>query len=79
MIIPIAVQYLHDYLLLITFSTGEKKIYDAKGDMHTGIFKKLQNKSFFSQARIERGSVVWSDDIDIAPEALYAESVAYNG
>lgn len=79
MIIPIAVQYLHDYFLLITFSNGEKKVYDAQKDISAGIFKKLQNKSFFSQARIERGSVVWSDDIDIAPEALYAESVAYNG
>lgn len=79
MIIPIAVRYLHDYLLLVTFSNGEKKLYDAKDDIYTGVFKKLQNKAFFSQARIERGSVVWNDDIDIAPEALYVESAAYNG
>ena len=35
----------------------------------------LRNKALFARARIERGTVVWNDELDIAPEALYAESI----
>ena len=77
MITPVAVKCLRDYQLLITFSNGEKKIYNAQNDIIEGVLTKLQNKSFFAQAKIARGSVVWDDEIDIAPETLYAESIAY--
>ncbi len=77
MIMPVAVKCLRDYKLLITFSNGEKKIYNAQDDIHQGVLTKLQNKTFFAQAKIARGSVVWNDEIDIAPETLYAESIAY--
>ena len=79
MITPVAVKCLPDYQLPITFSNGEKKIYNAQNDVHQGVLTKLQNKSFFAQAKIARGSVVWDDEIDIAPETLYAESIAYTG
>ena len=79
MITPVAVKCLPDYQLLITFSNGAKKIYNAQNDVHQGVLTKLQNKSFFAQAKIARGSVVWDDEIDIAPETLYAESIAYTG
>ena len=75
MIYPTEVQYLHDYELLITFSNGEKRVYDGQYDITQGIFTQLKNKAFFARARIERGTVVWNDELDIAPEALYAESV----
>ena len=77
MVIPIAVECLGDYKLLITFSNGEKKLYNAQDDIHQGVLTKLQNKSFFAQAKIARGSVIWDDEIDIAPETLYAESILY--
>ena len=74
MIYPTEVQYLHDYELLITFSNGEKRVYDGQYDITQGIFTQLRNKALFARARIERGTVVWNDELDIAPEALYAES-----
>ena len=33
MIYPTEVQYLHDYELLITFSNGEKRVYDGQDDI----------------------------------------------
>ena len=75
MIYPTEVQYLHDYELLITFSNGEKRVYDGQEDITQGVFTQLRNKALFARARIERGTVVWNDELDIAPEALYAESV----
>ena len=77
MIYPTEVQYLHDYELLITFSNGEKKVYDGQEDITQGVFTQLRNKALFARARIERGTVVWNDELDIAPEALYAGSVIY--
>ena len=74
MIYPTEVQYLHDYELLITFSNGEKRVYDGQEDITQGVFTQLRNKALFARARIERGTVVWNDELDIAPEALYAES-----
>ena len=74
MLVPIAVKTLKDYKLLIEFSNGEKKIYDAKTDISHGIFKSLKDKNLFSLATIARGTVTWNDDLDIAPETLYEES-----
>ena len=75
MIYPTDVRYLRDYELLITFSNGEKRVYDGHNDITQGVFTQLRNKALFARARIERGTVVWNDELDIAPEALYAESV----
>ena len=75
MIYPTEVQYLHDYEMLITFSNGEKRVYDGQEDITQGVFTQLRNKALFAHARIERGTVVWNDELDIAPEALYAESI----
>ena len=75
MIYPTEVPYLHDYELLITFSNGEKRVYDGQEDITQGVFTQLRNKALFARARIERGTVVWNDELDIAPEALYAESI----
>ena len=77
MIYPTDVRYLHDYELLITFSNGEQRVYDGEDDITQGIVTQLRNKALFARARIERGTVVWNDELDIAPEALYAESVVY--
>jgi len=35
----------------------------------------LRNPSFFMTAKAECGTVVWNDDIDIAPEHLYDASI----
>ena len=74
MIMPLSVKVADDYKLIIKFSTGEEKIYDAKDDINHGIFQSLRDKNIFSSARIARGTVVWNDDLDIAPETLYQDS-----
>ena len=60
-----------DYTLLITFSTGEKRIYDVRPLLGKKIYAPLNNLSFFLCARAEYGTVIWNDDVDIAPEHLY--------
>ena len=74
MITPIAVKALNDYKLMIKFSTGEERVYDAKADITQGVFQSLKDKNLFLKAKISRGTIVWNDDLDIAPETLYKES-----
>ena len=73
MITPIAVKALNGYKLMIKFSTGEEKIYDASNEISQGVFQALKDKGLFANARIARGTVVFNDDLDIAPETLYKE------
>lgn len=68
-----------DYTLLVTFVSGEKRVYDMKPSLPKlkGLRKELNNIDFFMKARAEDGGVVWNDDVDIAPETLYYASVPY--
>lgn len=65
------VEAFEDYTLLITFSRGEKRIYNARPLLEKSIYAPLNNLSFFLCAKAEYGTVIWNDDIDIAPEHLY--------
>lgn len=64
-----------DYTLLLTFADGTKKIYDARPLLVKAIYSPLKNLAFFLCAKADCGTVVWNDDIDIAPEHLYECSV----
>lgn len=68
-----------DYTLLITFADGEKKLYNARPLLEKSIYSQLKNLAFFMGAKADCGTVVWNDDIDIAPEHLYEMSVPAGG
>lgn len=64
-----------NYTLLITFVSGEHRIYDAYPLLEKGIYSKLKDLTFFLGAKASYGTVIWNDDIDIAPEHLYEHSI----
>ena len=68
-----------DYSMLLTFENGEKRIYDARSLLSRPICSDLNNLAFFMSAKARYGTVVWNDDIDIAPEHLYACSKPVGG
>ena len=68
-----------DYTLLLTFANGERRVYDARPLLEERIYSKLRNPGFFMRAHAEYGTVIWNDDIDIAPEHLYECSVSVEG
>ena len=41
-----------------------------------GVFKRFRDLTFFREFRVneELGTLTWGDEIDIAPETLYAEA-----
>ena len=69
---------LDDMMMLITFSTGEKRLLDANILMEYPAFKPLENEEIFRTAKIEHGVLTWLDgNIDIASEALYDKCLSY--
>jgi hypothetical protein len=63
-----------DYQLEITFSNGEIGVFDCAPLLRFGVFVELQDISYFKQARVEGGTVVWPHEQDICPDTLYEES-----
>ena len=74
----IEAQSLNGRMILVTFSTGEKRIFDTtllKGSA----FEPLSDEKFFNSLVLFHGFITWNNgEIDIAPEAVYKYSYEYN-
>lgn len=64
-----------DYSLLLTFSTGEIRLFDARPYLEKGVFTSLKDVARFKQAHVAFDTVCWPGRLDIAPETLYDRSV----
>ncbi len=64
--------------MLVTFSSGEKRVFDASKLLEYPIYKKLEDYEIFKNAYLENGIIVWNNgEIDISPETVYANSFEY--
>jgi len=67
-----------DYNLVLTFTSGERRIFNALPLLDLAIFKPLVSKSFFQSVKATHGTIQWPQDIDYCPDTLYMESVPIN-
>lgn len=65
-------KYIKDYMLLIIFNDGAKKIVDLKNELEKGIFRPLKDKEYFQKFHISANTVEWENGADFAPEFLYS-------
>lgn len=65
-----------DYAIELLFADGQRGIYDLKPKLGEPLYAPLRQMTLFLAARVECGTVVWGNDIDIAPEILYGDSTA---
>ncbi|MBO7486296.1 MAG: DUF2442 domain-containing protein [Spirochaetaceae bacterium] len=65
-----------NYNLLITFENGEKRLFNCASLLDKTVYKPLKNKAFFNTVKTEYGTVVWNNQIDIAPEYLYQNGMS---
>lgn len=64
--------------MLVTFSTGETRVFDASYLLAQPVFEPLESAETFAQFAIDHGAVTWcGGDIDIAPESMYEHSYEY--
>lgn len=72
------VKPLDDMMMIVTFRSGEKRLYDATQLLSFPAFQSLKKDEVFKSAKVEHGVVTWADgEIDIAPETMYENSYAY--
>lgn len=60
-------------VLHVQFADGTVGKVKFKNSHLTGVFEALKNPSIFDQVHIENGVVAWPGDIDLAPDAMYAQ------
>lgn len=70
-----AVTALNDYMLKVTFSSRETKIFDFKPYLSTSAFNHLKDHGLFTKCYISCGFVTWDDKTDISTDLLYFEGI----
>ena len=64
-------------MMLVTFSTGEKRLFDTTA-LKGAAFEPLRDDAVFRNPSLFHGVITWKNgEIDIAPETVYRESLAY--
>lgn len=72
----VTVTALPDYRLHVRFVDDTEGMVDLKGlicSPGAGVFAALADPSLFARAYVEYGAVTWPGEIDLAPDAMYAE------
>lgn len=67
------VQAVPPMALQVRFADGTTGQVRFEPSHLTGVFEALRDPAIFAQARIESGAVTWPGDLDLAPDAMYAE------
>ena len=73
------VRPLSSYRLLLGFSNGEQRVFDASSYLSLGVFQELRDPSRFAAARVVAGSVEWPGEIDLSYDTLYLDSQPLEG
>ena len=73
----IKAQPLEDMMMILTFSSGEQRLFDAT--LLSGpAFRPLSKPEVFNSCKVVDGVVTWMDEeIDCSPEYMYENSFPY--
>ena len=67
-----------DLSMLVLFSTGETRLFDATPLLGYPAFKPLANRSIFNDFEINHGIVCWlGGELDLSPANMYELSYSY--
>lgn len=74
-----SVKTLDNMMMIVTFTSGEKRLFDATILLSKPVFKDLENIDIFNSINVEYGVITWNNGkLDIAPEYVYENSYEYN-
>ena len=74
------VKYIKDYKLKVVFEDNKQGIVDFSNYLNKGgVFDKFKDIDFFKNFSVSEdlGTIIWNNEIDIAPETIY-EIIANN-
>jgi hypothetical protein len=61
------------YRLFVRFKDGLAGRVQLRPESLTGVLAALRDEQFFERVFIDCGAVAWEGEIDLAPDAMYAE------
>ena len=64
---------LDDRRIRVLFENGAGGVFDCAPYMKDSYWASLANPYFFSQVRVECGTLCWPNDIDIDPEEVWED------
>ena len=70
------VEALDGFRLHVRFQDGLEGYVNMNGLIHSpraGVFAQLADPARFAEAQVQYGAVTWPGELDLAPDAMYAE------
>jgi len=77
MISVVKAEYMDEYKIYVEFNNGKAGEVDFKEIIkrdHRPIFNELKDTSIFKNFKIDFDTLVWPNELDIAPEYLYFQA-----
>lgn len=71
----VKVKVISPYGIEAEFETGEVRRFDMSPYLDFPAFSALKEYRLFMSARVENGTVVWNDEIDLSPDTLYLRGI----
>ena len=69
----VKVKALANFQLAVWFENGKLGVFDTKPYLDKGVFSQLKDPVLFQQAYVAWDTVCWPNNLDIAPDTLYAK------
>lgn len=70
----LSVEPLDGHLLKLRFDDGSEHLFDMSPWLDRPPYLALRDPALFNCARVEFGTVVWPNGLDIDPETLYRQA-----
>lgn len=68
-----AAEHAGGHCLRLTFSNGERRLFDFLPESNVGVCRKLRDMDYFLSYTLDPFTVDWHDEIGFEPEYLYAK------
>ncbi len=70
-----AAEPISGFMLKLTFSNGEVRLFDFSMLYDQGIFTKLKDPAYFRNYSLDGWTVDWNNEIGFAPEFLFEKGI----
>jgi len=68
-------EYISDFSIMLNFNNGEQGSVNLKATIFNDkrkIFEALRDVDFFKEFKLDSWTLVWKNQLDLAPEYLYS-------
>lgn len=69
----VQVEVIDENLLRVRFADGTEGLVRFRRSFFSGVFALLKDGEKFREVRVEQGFVTWPGELDLPPDAMYAE------